>query len=174
MIHKIIKHFTITQFKDCYIAYGGLKAIAKSPYLYIAMILTLISMLFENKPNWNSNALSILPNTIGFSIAAYAIVLSLNNSNFIDLLTHAIDKNDTPPIVTIGASFAHFIIIQTITILYTITFKDLCNSVLLIDILGTLLLFYSIMLVLAIVFNIFWLTKLMVQFNEKIKKDNEK
>jgi hypothetical protein len=137
--------------------YGGWSALIRSPYFHVSVLL---SILLNACPSANfdpaSETLSILPNVLGFTVGALAIILALSSSEF---FAYMIDngKDDSLFMMTI-ASFVHFIIVQIIAIMgglvgsaYPSVFMRFLN---------TLLLLYAILTTLAIVIQLFQMATL--------------
>lgn len=137
--------------------YGGWRALLRSPYLHVSILL---SILLNICPSANfdpaSETLSILPNVLGFTVGALAIILALSSSEF---FAYMIDngKDDLLFMMTI-ASFVHFIIIQITAILGALIGS--AYPLALIHFLNTLLLLYAILTTLAIVIQLFQMATL--------------
>lgn len=101
-------------------AYGGSKALFKSPYLWIAIIFSLITypawleLDKEGSRVWAQLPLSILPNILGFSMGGMAIMLAFSGSKILICITE--EGKDNSYFICIVAAFYHFIIVQTIAI----------------------------------------------------------
>lgn len=102
--------------------YGGWKSLISSPYLWIAALLTLVMtphwLELDDKLTrpWSQLPLQILPNILGFSMGGMAIVLAFNGSSTFKALTQG--GRDNSYFIKMIAAFYHFILIQTIAILF--------------------------------------------------------
>ncbi|HHY2117742.1 hypothetical protein NQ628_13500 [Acinetobacter baumannii] len=162
-------------------AYGGFRAFWGSIYFLIPLLITLAcTKHWLTNESWTSDPLTILPSLLGFTLAGYAMWLSVGNEKLKILLSSKIDKtkNEYSFFMQINASFIHFVIFQIITLLYVYFLKYnsfplllnkikeyyiLFNStIFLIDVLvgllnaiGFFLFIYSIFTMLATVLGIF-------------------
>mgnify|MGYP000037537208 CR=1 FL=1 len=102
------------QFHRAYVLYGGAAAIVRSPYLHVAAGAALVLCLLPSRIRFGEVGLTVLPNLLGFTIGAMAIVLSVSSSNiFISLAEHG--KPDSF-FMKLVANFMHYIIVQALTI----------------------------------------------------------
>lgn len=91
--------------------YGGIKALIRSPYLHVSILLTLICL-----PFWAANisaadiALSAVPNLLGFTVGALAIVLAFSSANIFKTLAEEGDPKSF--FMKLTANLIHFILIQ--------------------------------------------------------------
>lgn len=161
---------TIKSFKEYWEAYGKLRAIVTSPYLHAALIFS-----FFCYGIWSSEdkraadiAISVLPNLIGFSIGAFAILTQMSSN--IEILNEKIDGQYFRNILS--SSFVHAVIMQTFAIMIAILIKSnlgtyliiiygdnhiifmKCLSILLRGF-GFMIFSYSILLSISLVFVVF-------------------
>ena len=155
---KFLKYLKISQFNLYIENYGGYKKILGSPYFCYSLIISFVIVVFGCYKKWYESALAILPNIVGISIGAYAILLSLSNEKLLELLAKNDDKSKENPFMSISSSFCHFIFVQTITIIVAYIFRAIGIKNALLNILGNFLFIYSIMLILATTFAIFFLS----------------
>ena len=71
---------------------------------------------------WWDLPLTILPNIISFTLAGYAMFMAFGDEKFKRLLTDSEEEHG--PLLSISATFTHFIIIQTISISLCVIFKS--------------------------------------------------
>jgi hypothetical protein len=91
--------------------YGGLKALVRSPYLHISIFLTLICLPFWAKDSYASDiALSAVPNLLGFTVGALAIVLAFSSADIFKTLAEEGDPKSF--FMKLTANLIHFILIQ--------------------------------------------------------------
>lgn len=100
-------------------AYGGWRALVKSPIFWISMTLSAICYQIWIRENWWDSVTSLLPNILGFSIGAFAIFLGLGNDRFKDAM-HKNRTNKIPLYLKISAIFVHQILIQTSAVVIAI------------------------------------------------------
>jgi hypothetical protein len=150
--------------------YGGWSALIRSPYLHVSVLL---SVILNVCPSANfdpaSQTLSVLPNVLGFTVGALAIILALSSSEF---FAYMIDngKEDSLFMMTI-ASFVHFIVVQIAAILCALIGS--AHSFVFMRFFHTLLLLYAILTTLAIVIQLFQMATLF-NASRKLKKPSNK
>lgn len=108
--------------------YGGFKAIYHSWYFRLACIIALLGYFISPfHTEWWDVFISIIPNLLGFSIGAYALVIGLGNEKFLLVITGSSvkDKASASPFLSVSATFIHFIIVQTIAIFLLLFSKAL-------------------------------------------------
>jgi hypothetical protein len=169
MLHKILESLKINSFDTYWINYGGFEEIYKSAYFKISIILSIILSIFGNTSCWFDLPLSILPNILGFSIGAYAILLALGNSNFWKILSQKENNNPKTPFMEINASFVHFIFIQILAIIFALIAKFLIFKSIIFVFLGLFLMIYAILSALASTLVILKLAQWYQDYLNKIK-----
>ncbi len=180
-------------------AYGGFRAFWASIYFLIPLFITLLcsSHWLSNK-DWMNDPLTILPSLLGFTLAGYAMWLSVGNEKLKILLSSKIDKekNEYSFFMQINSSFIHFVIFQIVALLYIYFLKYnslrfvlskiedyfiLFNSTLalldfsisLANAIGFFLFIYSIFTMLATVFGIYRISFWIDNQNRNIKKSEQ-
>jgi hypothetical protein len=108
--------------------------------------------------------LSILPNLLGFSIGAYAVVLVLGNGDFWKFIAEYSEDN---LFMNINSSFVHFIFIQVTAILFALLSKGLSLDNHIASFIGILLLIYAILTAFAASMAILELSKHYQKFLRK-------
>lgn len=107
--------------------YGGWRAAITSPYLHLSIVLALMSAQIWLSHGWWERPLSVLPSVLGFSLGGYAIWLALGDQSFRRIIigrkaikegkvTYSELKNS--PYMGVSATFAHFVVVQLVTLLY--------------------------------------------------------
>lgn len=107
-------------------AYGGIRNLWKSPYAQIALLFTLISFGIWNKEGWWDIVLNILPDILGFTLGAFALVVAMASDQFGAILSTARKADQDPidtPLAKLGATFVHFLILQSFSIAAAIVAK---------------------------------------------------
>lgn len=122
-------------------AYGGWRAMALSPYFAGALLLsTVLWPLWWNSDDWVERALGTLPNLLGFSIGAMAIVLAFPGQRIFRHLAE--DGSENSYYIGLAARLVHFILVQIAAIAVALI-SDAWTSVGL-GFLGVLLFSYSL------------------------------
>jgi hypothetical protein len=156
MIKKILNYFKIKSFNTYWNNYGGFNAIWASPYFKISLLLSAIINTFGSYDKWFDLPLSILPNLLGFSIGAYAVVLVLGNGDFWKFIAEYSKDN---LFMNINSSFIHFIFVQVTAILFALLSKGLSLEHYIASFFGILLLIYAILTAFAASMAILELSK---------------
>lgn len=92
--------------------YGGIKAVLVSGYFWVSFFITVISYKFWLEPTWHDKFLGIFPSLLGFSLAGYAVWLTLGDPTLKKILSKKKQNGDPSTFLVINASFIHFIIMQ--------------------------------------------------------------
>lgn len=103
--------------------YGGARALVSSRYLHVALTLNVISVGRWTKPGWWDEPLAVLPNMLGFSLGGYAVLLAFGDSSFRETLAGRSAKGASPFLV-MNTTFVHFIVLQTLTLLFALLCKN--------------------------------------------------
>lgn len=120
--------------------YGGWSAVWKSPALWISILLTGLCYPFWKNGTWSDTTLSIVPNLLGFSLGAMAVVLAFPTSYLFGLFAEGGRKDSY--YMDLASKFVHFIFIQAIAIILALLGKAYCF--ILISMFGFLFLAYAI------------------------------
>jgi|GEM_PF-5781463 len=166
------------QFLKIYEIYGGNHSLVRSPFLHIAITIALLISLFTDcKEKWFEIAMSCLPSIIGMSFTGYALILTFGNEQFREALRGDINKEEHPsqdkvssPYIQLSSTFAYFLIIQVIALIFAIICKYLMIKNILITLVGITLILYSLLLVIASSINTFFLSCI---YDSMPKKENE-
>lgn len=153
-------------------AYGRLPALLTSPFFHCALFLTAGFSNFWVGKNWWETSIAVLPSLLGFSLAGIAILMSFGGEGFQRLLAR-IKPGDHSVYTQVGATFTHFIVVQTLGLLVAIAAKSLFDGdppntntpALLMSALGAFLLVYSIFTGLAAGFAVFRMTAWFTAFS---------
>jgi hypothetical protein len=103
--------------------YGGLLGLVKSPYFWVALVLTPFLDGLASTKDWTDTCISILPSTAGFSLGAYAIFLAVGNEGYIRSAAEFKTKNTTL-YFRFTSTFTHFIIVQAIGLIFALIGKS--------------------------------------------------
>ncbi|WP_426414238.1 hypothetical protein [Bradyrhizobium ganzhouense] len=135
--------------------YGGRSALLKSPYLHIALLLTGVCFLHWPKADTAAHAadvaVGVLPNLLGFTVGALAIVLAFSSADIFRLLSE--DGEPTSFFLTLTANLVHFIFVQVAALVTGIVAKIVDFRIL--DVLSLFLLFYAVLVTLSAAFQLF-------------------
>ncbi len=100
--------------------YGGLKALVRSPYLHVSIVISFFAYPSIVGDTWVDSAQTIVPNLLGFSLGGYAMLLAFSNEKFLLVLS----KASTSPLLALSASFVHFIVLQILVLIVAIVFES--------------------------------------------------
>lgn len=95
--------------------YGGVVAFIFSPYLHMAIIITIFTYSHIDVTEMRSIVFQFIPNTIGFSLAAFAIYLSIGNEKFAKIMSSS-KESENSLLIKGAATFLHFILVQVFTL----------------------------------------------------------
>ena len=120
--------------------YGGFSAMRKSPYLHVSVLITCVLYNTWSSAEWWATILSVIPCLVGFTLGGYAIIVTLGNDDFKDFIYMVDDGEDASFILSVGATFVNFILLQVASLLLALIAKSLYVEIpdLLIDISNTL------------------------------------
>lgn len=103
--------------------YGGHKALLKSTYLWLAVILTILLYPQWSKPGWWNDVLSIMPSMLGFSLGGYAMWMAIGDDDFRKLISGEDEDGKPSPYMEVNSAFVHFIILQLLAIIFALFAK---------------------------------------------------
>lgn len=112
--------------------YGGWRDFFLSPLLHFSVLISGVSYSAWLEPEWIDLPLSLLPNLLGFSLGAYALIFSLADERLLAALNAPTADGRPTNLRMINATFLHFILIQTAAVVFALINK----STLLIDLVG--------------------------------------
>lgn len=114
---------------DYFRRFGGLTAVLLSPYTLMAALITAACWGDWRSSAWPDTPLATLPALLGFSLAAYALLLAFGDENFRAFLA---EENVSEPgtdvpadnvLLGISAIFLHFIVVQVVALLMAVVAK---------------------------------------------------
>ncbi|MDB5070243.1 MAG: hypothetical protein JWM87_1354 [Candidatus Eremiobacteraeota bacterium] len=114
--------------RDYVSAYGGFRRFLSSPYLHLAVIGSALCSGVWMGPSWSDLPLGILPNLLGFALAAYALLFAFGDEQFRTFLAiptsidHSPEKRRSKMLV-ISATFLHFVLVQVTALALAIVAK---------------------------------------------------
>lgn len=104
--------------------YGGCSELLSSPYLHVAIILSLPGAWWAPGA-WPDKVESIVPSLLGLSLAGYAILLALGSGDFFERIRKPKSNGRPSTLEGISTAFLHFIIVQTLALLMALAFPVL-------------------------------------------------
>ena len=107
-------------FRKYWVAYGGRDALLGSPYLHLSALMGLVLFLSTSRSETAGMALDVLPNLLGFTLGAFAVLVTFGDRAFHEEL--AIHKTDrgVSSLEQLLAAFVHFIILQFLALMMAI------------------------------------------------------
>lgn len=97
-------------------AYGGTPALAASPFLHAAILMTALCLPLWWSSDWWEKSITILPSVLGFSIAAFALMLGVGDEGFRRRLGVRRDGKQQSTLTSTSTSLLHFIIVQIVAL----------------------------------------------------------
>jgi len=166
-------------------AYGGIRALVRSIFLWIALVLTLLGWSFWSKDNWWEVPISVLPNLLGFSLGGLAILLGLIQPKTMVILSQKSDDEKASTMSQFTAAFTHFVLVQASALVTAIVFKSLKladveqanmltsigSFLVAVSFIGWWLFIYAVLLVFAVVIEVFRISEIL-QTLSKIPDDS--
>ena len=150
--------FLFYQWKTYWHAYGGWKALAKSPYLHFSLLISFACFPVWNTAHdtwaWYDISLSVIPNVLGFSLGGYAILLAFGNENFLKLIAGNEEDDDVSPYMQANACFIHFIVMQFVSLVFSVIARIWELKAGYVPMVGFMVFCYAIMTALAAAFAI--------------------
>lgn len=177
--------------------YGGIRSLFRSIYFWIAVLLAVISHRAALNLGWVDAALTVSPALVGFTIAAFAIMIAIIEPKYRMILSTS-NKEGKYPIISIIVPIIHAVFIQIISIILAIVFKisdidglinlfvifllflDIMNEYILIFLFwfllfisfsGLLFTYYGLLLVVAAVLSIFRMQEILVDARNRSKSE---
>ena len=121
-------------FQQYWTSYGGKRELLRSFYLRVALVLLLLTVPTWWSPVGNSggwaawwdHSLTVLPNLLGFTLGGFAIFLGFGDEKFRQLLAESDQGEPIEQNAYVGlcATFVHFIMIQTLALLFAVVAKS--------------------------------------------------
>ncbi|UMR31992.1 hypothetical protein MJ904_07395 [Massilia sp. MB5] len=106
-------------------AYGGFHELLRSPYTHFALLLTALCSGYWISSPWANDAVSVLPNLLGFGVTGYAIWIGWGDEKLRELLIDLEHDGKGSFYVQISAIFAHFGLVQVLALLLSFLSKAL-------------------------------------------------
>ncbi len=105
-------------FRRYWSTYGGMSYVLTSPFCHAAVLLTLLCTPFWWSGDWWEKSLSVLPSLLGFSIAAFALLLAVGDDKFKVAMGRERSGGSASTLNDLAARFFHFLMIQVLAVLF--------------------------------------------------------
>lgn len=105
-----------SEFSGYWKRYGGWSCLITSPFFLAAWVLTLLCAPYWWNGNWWDLSATVIPAVLGFSIAAFALLLSLGDDSFKLRFGQIRVEGKQSTLTNIATSFFHFIVIQAVAL----------------------------------------------------------
>jgi len=166
--------------------YKGWGALARSPYLHLAIVFSLLMFPYWEKEWWQI-ALTVISNLLGFSVGGYAIWLAIGEQGFTDKLAGpGRDKDNPSPYIIINATFVHFVFVQVLAMLAALLFQawvpepidaempiQMWTAIWFLSAAGYTLFLYALFMALAAAFTIFRISRWYDHFISVSREHND-
>jgi dihydrodipicolinate synthetase family protein len=134
--------------RQYWIIYGGPRALLGSPYLWIALALTAACLFWwarndrlEFATKASEVAVGVLPNLLGFTVGALAIVLAFSSADIFRTIAEGGEPKSF--FMKLTANLLHFMLVQVLALTCAIAAKITDTRAL--DVLSLFLLFYAVL-----------------------------
>ena len=138
--------------------YGGYRALLGSPYLHVALGLTGVCLLFWAKTahldyltKVSDIAISAIPNLLGFTVGAFAIVLAFSSAQIFRTVAEGGDPLSF--FMKLAANLVHFILIQVLALVCAILAK--ISDSLALNVATLIFMLYGILATLSVALQLF-------------------
>ncbi|UPJ57828.1 hypothetical protein [Bradyrhizobium sp. 192] len=123
--------------------YGGPRALLRSPYVHVAVFLT-VGCRLRWSPSVSASdiAVSVIPNLLGFTVGALAIVLAFSSAPIFKMLAQ--DGDPRSYFMRLTVNLVHFIVVQACALIVGIVGKATASAS--IDVLALFFLFYGVLI----------------------------
>lgn len=105
-----------SDFKGYWQRYGGMSCLITSPFFWAAAGVTFICAPYWWNRNWWELSVSVIPAVLGFSIAAFALLLSLGDDSFKLRFGQVREEGKISTLTNVATSFFHFIVVQALAL----------------------------------------------------------
>lgn len=144
--------------------YGGISAVLSSLYFHISIFMTFI-ILNSNKDNinfldkWMDSIISISPSLIGISLTGMAVFLAIGDDDFKNLIRGEGEKGDRSPMMSLIATFTHFVLLQAFSVINAVFGKACGLDVLLYKAFSVWLFTYALVTIIAAIMAVYRVAK---------------
>ena len=135
-------------------AYGGIKELCTSFYFHVAIVFGIVVSVvnrFAQSPwDWQDTVITTLPSILGFSVGGYAILVGFGDATFRSILCRKMEEESISLYMRVNASLLHFILVQSLALLYAVLTKALhINDILVFSFFGTTLYIYALAVIIS-------------------------
>lgn len=109
------------------ICYGGFRKVAYSPYTHLALLTTVACWGVWHGTSWTGVPLAVLPALLGFTLAAYALLLGFGDESFRKFLASSgepdregHDSTTESTLMGVSAVFLHFVVVEIVALICAI------------------------------------------------------
>jgi hypothetical protein len=132
--------------------HGGWAALCRSPYVQLSIAIGLITQVCPSSTfDAAATAISILPNVLGFTVGALAIILAFASSDFFKYLAE--DGREKSVFMQTVANFVHFVLVQVFCLILSVICESHPNWLL--KIATAIMLIYALFTTLSTVIQLF-------------------
>lgn len=158
-----------------YATLGGPRAVVASSYFLLSLLFTVAGarsiLSGGDTDSWSATIVTIFPSLAGFSIAAFALLFALLDTQTKELLSKPSARfGNKSPLLIVVSTLTHALIVQISSIVYAVTYSlkpfpdwmgiaNFINSVA--SFVGLWCLGYGILLMLAVILTIFKMVELL-------------
>lgn len=96
--------------------YGGLRKLLTSPFFVSAIALTLVCTPYWWGAEWWALSSTVIPALLGFSVAAFALLLSIGDDKFKIMFGRSYSDGSDSLLCSISTAFFHFIVVQVLAL----------------------------------------------------------
>jgi hypothetical protein len=138
--------------RQYWFTYGGLRSILRSPHVHVSFLLTITCIAFGIPDVRAADiALGAVPNLLGFTVGALAIVLAFSSADIFRALAE--DGKPTSFFMTLTANLTHFVSVQVLALIIAALAKF--TGVRLLDYIALFFLFYAVLVTFATALQLF-------------------
>jgi hypothetical protein len=112
-----------------WVAYGGFKEVGRSPFTHLALVMTVLAGTSWSSSAWQTTALGVLPNLLGFGVTGYAIWIGWGDSQLRRTLSRIEMRPGVTAYAQVSATFAHFALVQVAALVWALMFSTLDHPV---------------------------------------------
>lgn len=112
-----------------WVAYGGMKEVGRSPFMHLAVAMTVLAGASWSSSSWQTTALGVLPNLLGFGVTGYAIWIGWGDSQLRRKLSEIEMRPGVTAYAQVSATFAHFALVQVAALVWALMFATLDHPV---------------------------------------------
>lgn len=97
---------------------GGFSGLVRGVDFALALAIWVACIPIWSEPKWWDQAISVLPNLLGFTLGGFAIFLGFGNDDFRDVIAEQDEMRS--PYLSVSAAFLVFVLAQILALFYAI------------------------------------------------------